>query len=231
VPDNAFPNDPMPFFRDGAGAVDCLQRYFEREQNGSPRFTGSLLTTWAGGGEITPNEINADDLATLAFLSIRLDHRAYYWLLEGHRRELTEALRRVPTDIDLFDTDEAAVEAALGAAGAVWQVIESVPGRGWVSAGKLLARKRPRLIPVYDSVVREALGRPRAFWRPLRHWLMIDGHLQLLYSIAAEAAGREGSHVPAGLHPLRTFDIVIWMTARRAPTELEPDEADEALVG
>ncbi len=35
---------------------------------------------------------------------------------------------------------------------------------GWVSASKLLARKRPRLVPVSDRVVRCALGAPRGSW-------------------------------------------------------------------
>ena len=45
---------------------------------------------------------------------------------------------------------------------------------GWVTAGKLLARKRPRLIPVYDRVVRCALGRPAKPWRWLNDAFALD---------------------------------------------------------
>ena len=34
-------------------------------------------------------------------------------------------------------------------------------GIGFVTAGKLMARKRPRLIPVYDDVVKCALDEPQ----------------------------------------------------------------------
>jgi hypothetical protein len=38
--------------------------------------------------------------------------------------------------------------------------LEDAPDIGWVTAGKLLARKRPKLVPVYDGVVKCALGNP-----------------------------------------------------------------------
>lgn len=48
------------------------------------------------------------------------------------------------------------------------------PGIGWVTVGKLLARKRPRLLPVHDQVVRCVLGRPESFWLDLHTALRVD---------------------------------------------------------
>ena len=45
-----------------------------------------------------------------------------------------------------------------------WRLLKAQDDVGWVTAGKLLARKRPRLIPVWDNVVRCALGRPANAW-------------------------------------------------------------------
>lgn len=66
-----------------------------------------------------------------------------------------------------FDIDMVAAEAADLADGSPahtgWHLLRDQPGIGWVTVGKLLARKRPRLLPVYDRVVRCVLGRPKSF--------------------------------------------------------------------
>jgi hypothetical protein len=58
------------------------------------------------------------------------------------------------------------------AADQAWHLLEEQEGVGWVTAGKLLARKRPHLIPVWDHVVRCAFGRPD------HAWLWLDGRLR-----------------------------------------------------
>lgn len=78
-------------------------------------------------------------------------------------------------------------------------------------AGKLLARKRPRLLPVYDKVVRCALGRPRpSFWLALYAALREDDralHRQLL-------ALRQVAGVPEAVSALRVCDVAVWMGHR-----------------
>jgi hypothetical protein len=79
---------------------------------------------------------------------------------------------------------------------------------GPVAAGKLLARKRPHLIPVYDSHVKVALGRERihnTWWSDLRCQLTTDaGLIPELESVRARAG-------VGHLSLLRTFDIMCWM--------------------
>lgn len=55
-----------------------------------------------------------------------------------------------------------------------WHLLTDQHGIGWVTAGKLLDRKRPRLLPVYDQVVRCFLGRPTSFWLGLHTALRAD---------------------------------------------------------
>lgn len=69
-------------------------------------------------------------------------------------------LSAIPRDIDMADA-EADVLAEGSPADQAWHLLCAQHGVDWVIAGKLLARKRPRLLPVYDKVVRCALGRPR----------------------------------------------------------------------
>ena len=79
---------------------------------------------------------------------------------------------------------------------------------GWVAAGKLLARRRPNLIPVYDSRVKKVLDRSRVdgwWWRDLRAQLVNDRDLVCqLRSVRARA---DAGH----LSLLRTFDVMCWM--------------------
>ncbi len=73
-----------------------------------------------------------------------------------------------------------------------------------MTAGKL-SRKRPRLLPVYDAVVRAAVGAPRAFWSWLHRELHDDpGLVEGTERLRAEAGAHE-------LTVLRTLDVVIWM--------------------
>lgn len=91
----------------------------------------------------------------------------------------------------------------------LWSILQAVPGIGWVTAAKLLARKRPHLLPVYDQVVKAAL-QPRSdrFWVPL--WAEFqDGRLvERLREIRSEAS------VDDGISPLRILDVAIWMRNR-----------------
>ncbi|GAA2459586.1 hypothetical protein GCM10010405_49760 [Streptomyces macrosporus] len=86
-------------------------------------------------------------------------------LLEGGLgRRLSELLRTVPTGVDLADAD--ASEAAPGSADdRARHLLMERDDIGWVTAGKLLARKRPGLLPAYGQVVHCALGRPRTSGR------------------------------------------------------------------
>ncbi len=83
---------------------------------------------------------------------------------------------------------------------------------GWVIAGKLVARKRPWLLPVYDRVVRCALGRPPSFWTGLRITLRENNgalHHQLLDL-------RQSADLPQTVTALRVADVAVWM-AHPAP--------------
>lgn len=81
-----------------------------------------------------------------------------------------------------------------------------VPGVGQTTASKLLARKRPHLLPVWDTETSKVTGARRRHWEPLRLALRVDGkalHRRLL---------RLHSH--AGLPPqvsaIRVFDVICW---------------------
>jgi hypothetical protein len=204
----------------GSAAVDAVSAYVKVE-GGRPKFTGSQFNTWAGGGLLEPNRITVDDVLAVQFLSMRPYSQTLWDLAEGKRQAIEHALARVPTDATLW-SDGDGVDAALGAADDAYAAIETVRGAGWVTAAKLLARKRPDLVPVKDRVIRKAVG-SGAFWRPLRQWLRTDDNLDRLVEVR-EAAGATPEQVPV----LRVFDIVIWPAERPRRTQGRRSRVDDA---
>jgi hypothetical protein len=75
-----------------------------------------------------------------------------------------------------------------------------------VIAGKILARKRPKLIPVYDSIVSCQSGAPKQVWLKLHSRLAEeDGRLR---TALAEARATVG--VDERVSILRVLDVVLW---------------------
>lgn len=101
-----------------------------------------------------------------------------------------------------------------GPADSLWRLLEKQDGAGWVTAGKLLARKRPSLIPVYDNVVRCAFGWPQNVWIALREALRQDGgRFRATLNDLIERAG-----IPDQVTPLRALDVAVWMRHRSLHT-------------
>ncbi|MET7675953.1 DUF6308 family protein [Streptomyces seoulensis] len=180
-----------------------LRRYFGLA--GEAAYTGARFEHL--GGEQVADEVTAEDLVAVQMLSVRVPARAALELLEGERgRQLSELLRRIPVDVDMVEVDAAELHSD-SAADQAWRLLFRVKGIGWVKAGKLLARKRPRLLPVYDRVVRCVLGTPSSFWLDLHHALRADDHA--LHHELLDLRERAG--IPKTVSALRVCDIVLWM--------------------
>ncbi|AGS35349.1 hypothetical protein B841_09380 [Corynebacterium maris DSM 45190] len=80
---------------------------------------------------------------------------------------------------------------------------------GATTAAKLIARKRPRLYPIYDSVVVEELGLKRRLFHELRKELTENPALRALC-----AQLRTAAELPASISILRVFDVMTWMSTR-----------------
>jgi hypothetical protein len=75
-----------------------------------------------------------------------------------------------------------------------------------VTAGKLMAAKRPRLIPVFDSEVKRVLNPPSGrFWVTMYDQLSDEGRRQKIAAVCSTA--------PAEVSPLRCIDVAQWMYA------------------
>jgi hypothetical protein len=81
---------------------------------------------------------------------------------------------------------------------------------GHVIAGKLIARKRPRLIPVYDRVLSCLFGAPNHLWLRRHHQLAANNG-KFGVTLADLHAGAQ---TPATVSLLRVLDVVLWIGHR-----------------
>ncbi|MFF7756009.1 DUF6308 family protein [Streptomyces sp. NPDC007971] len=195
-------------------AIADLRNYFGiGVPPGGMPFTGSRFEHLAGGGDRpeVADRFTAEDLVAVQTLSVTVPAPVALDILEGRLgARLSGLLQAIPRDIDMVDA-EADVLAEGSPADQAWSLLCAQYGVDWVIAGKLLARKRPRLLPVYDKVVRCALGRPRpSFWLALHAALRENDralHRELL-------ALRQVAGVPETVSALRICDVAVWMGHR-----------------
>jgi hypothetical protein len=193
-------------------ALRYLQTYY-----GQP-YTGAYFDTWAGAHN-AGNRFTADDLVAVSFLSVVVPPLAARELLDTRAAEFAALLDDVGPARDLADQAEAVTDDQ--PASRLYRAVRALPGVGRTIGTKLLARKRPRLVPIYDSVVARVNGIAHFHWEPLRQTLRADDlHPRLLE--LRERAGL-GPEVSA----LRVLDVVTWMEGKSAG--MRPTEPDELL--
>ena len=202
------------FLEDDQACRD-LQLYFgvDLAPGELPSFTGGRFELIDGGGDRADrcNRFTASDILSIEMLSVQLPRMVALDLLEGVLgEEAAQLLERIPTSVPLWDNDAAELIRNDGPADCLWRLLESQDGIGWVTAGKLLARKRPSLIPVYDDVVRCAFGRPKEIWKALHYALrQDDGRFIGVLQNLTKRAG-----IPAEITLLRALDVTLWMRHR-----------------
>lgn len=196
---------------DDATAIDILREYFTRSvvKTGHIR-TGARWDAWdpSGRRDADADVFTADDLVAVTLLSVRVPAQGA-WLLLGERRdEMTGLLAAVGPDRDLVDESDPMTSAS-----PAWQLenaLREIHGIGRTIASKLIARKRPRLYPIYDDVVGRQLGTRAAHLEPIRLALREDdGALHGRLLDLRDRAGLDES-VPA----LRVLDVLAWMQGK-----------------
>jgi len=198
---------------DTAPAAELLSTYFQTLlDDGVPRFSGAMFETLAGSGDApeVANVFTAEDLVAVSLLSVDVPGTAALRILGSRAENLGGLLERIPSDRELRDAADSEIGEA-SPAEELWRAVRE-SGVGPVTTSKLLARKRPKLLPVIDTVVKEILGHPAKanFWLTLRAQLNVDGgrlHDHLL-AVREEAGVR---HISV----IRCFDVVVWMTGKR----------------
>ncbi len=191
-------------------AVHLVQRYFGLTEQ-SVRHVGASFETigrrWDGPAKI--NEVTPSDLIALATLSVVVDGVGAIALLESELSSTIAALlAEIPPELSLVDDDAPAMLDDSGPAAELWRVVREVDGFGQTRTSKLLGRKRPRLIPIYDSVVAAELGLKGSLhhWDVMRDLVTQDGGA--LWQRAERIRSDVG--LDDTITPLRIIDIILW---------------------
>jgi hypothetical protein len=181
-----------------------------------PAFAGM---TFADLGRNPPCEITPDDLLAVALLDITWRPPAVRLLLDSRQQQFNEMLAVLPQATDLWEaSDETLKQIDL-----LWDALTAIEGIGAASASKLLARKRPRLCPISDSVVIKAVDVPGRTWDVLR----------CLLQEPAARADVEALRPPAAAEAslLRILDVALWVShSQSAAAELVRQRAGLSLA-
>jgi hypothetical protein len=166
-----------------------------------PEFAGM---TFSDLGRNPPDEIIADDLLAVSLLDITWRPQAIRSLLGSHQRQLSGLLAAIPQATYLWDADG----DTLRPIDALWDALTAIDGVGSASATKLLARKRPRLCPISDSVINKAVDVPHRTWDVLRCLLQDPAARAEVEALRPATA--------AGASLLRILDVALWASYSRS---------------
>jgi len=192
-----------------AVAEHLLETYFGLGDSGEP-YTGAHFETfgrrWDDPGYL--DVITAEDLLAVSMLSVDVPARASIDLLGSAGKHATELLAEIPPDIDLVDAGDDLIGPD-SAASKLWAALRKYKGVGRTKTSKIIARKRPRLVPVFDSVVEHELQLDGSVghWAGMRDALRADD--RALHERAIRL--RDSVGIDPIVAPIRVLDVVIWM--------------------
>ncbi len=190
-----------------------LADYFEQE------YTGAYFETYV---PTDPDDLEPADLVAVTLLSINISSRTDGSLtpsailkLNSMREVVNARLAALPADVALHELSGRGYERILGPeshADILYRLLRHDAGLPRVATSKLLARKRPHLIPIRDSVTEGALGwkSEDSWWRPW--WLALSDPAVVE---SAEALRQQAGPSARHLSVLRCADIALWMLHRR----------------
>lgn len=207
------------------------KEYFKESESfpGSKNYTGAHFESI--GHTATPDDqVTATDLLAVQTLSVKVPARAAIGILEASASKVSDLLSRIDPALHLesiesdkdFDVHLGEQSPALE----LWRLLcRTGPGlKKWgvgpTIASKIMARKRPHLIPIEDSVVNREIGLGsqnswRVWWEELRQ----DDYL-------VERATEVREHVGhSKLSTLRTLDIVLWKSGEQIEASAKNNSA------
>ena len=203
-------------------AADKIRRYLG--------YTGANFERYGQYAE--DNEIHGDDIIAVTMLSMsvtRTEKRGITPLrilqLESQTDQIHDLLQWIPKDRDLSTISDVEFDFLFGPHGYVrelFRLLSTDIGFGNVAAHKLLARKRPRLIPIRDSRAEQVLGRPTSWWASWWEVMKVREIVSRTEELRHEADCHRFSL-------LRVADIVVWMSLETGANQ--PDDESEVAEG
>ncbi|MBX9921136.1 MAG: hypothetical protein K2Y33_15145 [Mycolicibacterium frederiksbergense] len=152
------------------------------------------------------DRFTATDLLAVTLLDVALPPPSVRSLLKTDAEKFNDLLAAVPSNVDLWDVHD----EDLAHAEALYWALRKLHKVGRTRASKLMARKRPRLIPVVDSVIIEALNLGDDSWVALRACLSSPATRQAIEASRPDNAPAES------ISTLRLLDAAVWMRRSRS---------------
>lgn len=202
-------------------AVGHLNKYFAVRPNGRPLYTGSRFETFAGGGDVVEsNRITPSDLIAVSMLSVHVPGQAALGIIEKLDGEIEQLLKPLTADLRLENLTAEQFSKLLddgSPADGIWKLLRQKADRwniGPTTASKILARKRPHLVPIYDSVVAEQVGMRHSGGQWRIWWEAFQGDEGRRFAERLEAIRADSGQFHLSL--IRVIDIALWMEGRGA---------------
>lgn len=214
---------------DDETARSYLEHYFGLGAWAGEEYTGAYFDTF---GTNAPDAITADDLIAVACLSKHVPARAALGILREYSDDIGTLLGKIPPGLSIKDIPFEEHDQYFGEGTApldLWRLLRRDKNTRWgigpTTASKLMARKRPELFPIYDSVVGRVTGFSSSdgTWNAWHQAFATDGGL---------VERLESLRLAVGLHDislLRILDVVLWMHGSQGTEGPESvDQTDES---
>lgn len=220
-------------------AVELVKRYYRPlESTGRPR-SGAHFDDWAGRGDRTEiaNQLTGDDFVAVSLLSLDMSPEAAIGLGWHRNTEVQRLLAAIPTSRDFTTLNRDEFETHFGSgspAQQLWDVLRGRQGYTWgigpTTASRVMARKRPKFIPLFDSYVGPMMGLAKGSSKD--QWIVWHEAFQEDRALAGRLdAIRAAAGAPSHASRLRIMDIVLWLKAkdeewnRRNPSVINAESA------
>lgn len=201
--------------------------------NGQGPFDGSRFEFYALA-DSHPDRITPADLLAVTMLSMEVRRKSRSGIrtsdalaIENRDQEIRHLLTALPADRDLHSLSDQEFESWVGPespAERLWGLLRRDIGMHRVATFKLLARKRPRLLPISDSRVRAILGKSDNSWESWYRALV--GRPDIVNELRSLRDEFARIHPPAhAVSLLRIADICLWNSA--SASEEAEEELDE----
>lgn len=189
------------------GVLDHVKAHSDQASSDLDRYyrtyTGRHFETFSAASD--PWCFDGNDLAACAALSVPISHATLDALWSNVDALDRRLARCPPPEVDLATVDTASSEYRQ--LEMLYDDIRAIPGMGYVRTSKLLASKRPKLVPIRDSYLEAFLGSPTRWWSAWRELARTPG--------LAELVEEHTPPVAAHASILRRLDVICWMTVER----------------
>jgi hypothetical protein len=183
-------------------------------------YRGRMFDVLAAAGPF--DRFTGSDLYACALLSAEIDPKVGVRLLDDEAELCSSLLREIPTDVSLRGERGAAALADGSPASQLYDHLRAMESIGPTRASKLLAVKRPGLIPIRDSFVEQALcaASSERWWAP-----MVEAWADPALGAAVDdLRARAATAVPGHVTDVRLLDVATWLSIE-SPEPIEGSAA------